>query len=370
VEHLKEIVQHFVQDQEVSAIETLGSGNVHDTFLVSFREDYKIVLQCMNRRVFPNAKEVMDNMELFFAYCHRKMAEEKEGSDNYFRLPKIIKGQDGENFWVDDQGNFWRVFSYLDNTTILTKIDSYEQAKEVGRVLGYFHRLAGELDTSLLHDTLPGFHITPLYLSYYDRVSQALDIEMPGENVQICHRCIEKRRSLVSRLEQAREKGKLTVRTIHGDPKLANILFDQKREKAVCLIDLDTVKPGLFHYDIGDCLRSCCNQAGAEDVDALDRVQFDVNICRAVLEGYQAEAGPFLSPLDYDYLYDAIRLLPFELGLRFFTDYLEGNVYFKTDDDEQNLRRALVQFHLVQSIEKQEEKIRCIIDDLCGQQQS
>lgn len=370
MEHLKEIVQHFVQDQEVSEIETLGSGNVHDTFLVSFQGDYKIVLQCMNRRVFPNAKDVMDNMELFFAYCHKKMSEEKEDSDVNFRLPKIIKGQDGENFWADAQGNFWRVFSYLDNTTILTKIDSYEQAKEVGRVLGYFHRLAGELDINLLHDTLPGFHITPLYLSHYDRVSQALDMEMPGESVQMCHRFIEKRRGLVYRLEQARKQGKLKVSTIHGDPKLANILFDAKGERAICLIDLDTVKPGLIHYDIGDCLRSCCNLAGAEDIDDLERVQFDVNICRAVLEGYLAEADRFLSPHDYDYLYDAIRLIPFELGLRFFTDYLEGNVYFKTDDDEQNLRRALVQFHLVQSIEKQEGKIRYIIDDLCGQQPS
>jgi Ser/Thr protein kinase RdoA (MazF antagonist) len=144
-----------------------------------------------------------------------------------------------------------------------------------------------------------------------------------------------------------------------------NVLLDAATGRAVGLVDLDTVKPGLVHYDLGDCLRSGCNPRGEETGD-WQGVGFDSEICRALLQGYLSRARDFLTASDYDYLYDAVRLLPFELGLRFFTDYLEGNVYFKARGPEHNLGRALVQFRLTESIESQEGSIRGIIKDLSG----
>jgi Ser/Thr protein kinase RdoA (MazF antagonist) len=146
---------------------------------------------------------------------------------------------------------------------------------------------------------------------------------------------------------------------IHGDPKLNNILFDASSGLAVAMIDLDTVKPGLIHYDLGDCLRSCCNRAGEGGAES---VEFDVAICREVLAGYFAAAEQFLTEPDIAYLFDAIRLLPFELGLRFLTDHLAGDRYFHVTEPGQNLRRAQVQFRLVASIERQEKAIRSV----CG----
>ena len=164
-------------------------------------------------------------------------------------------------------------------------------------------------------------------------------------------------------LEEARAQGRLSLRPIHGDPKVNNVLLDTATGQAVALVDLDTVKPGLVHYDIGDCLRSGCNPWG-EETEHWEAVRFDPDLGRALLQGYLARARDFLTDHDYHYLFDAIRLIAFELGLRFFTDYLAGNVYFKARRPEHNLARALVQFKLTESIEAQETAIRAFIRDL------
>ena len=163
-------------------------------------------------------------------------------------------------------------------------------------------------------------------------------------------------------LEAARLRGELHPCPIHGDPKPANILFARDTGRAVSLIDLDTVKPGLLHYDLGDCLRSCCNQAG-EDADLIE-VSFNLAFCAAILRGYLPQVAAFFSPFDYQYIYDAVRLIAFELGLRFFSDYLAGDVYFKIRKPGQNLHRAMAQFALCRSIEAQEKEIGNIVGEL------
>jgi Ser/Thr protein kinase RdoA (MazF antagonist) len=167
-------------------------------------------------------------------------------------------------------------------------------------------------------------------------------------------------------LERAKAAGLLLPRPIHGDPKVNNVMLDSTTGQAVALVDLDTVKPGLIHYDIGDCLRSCCNPAGEETLD-LGAVRFDLDLCRDVLGGYLSAASGFLTAADYDHLYAAIRLISFELGLRFFTDHLAGDVYFRVDHPGHNLQRALVQFRLTESIEAQEGQIGGLIEALRAQ---
>ena len=161
-------------------------------------------------------------------------------------------------------------------------------------------------------------------------------------------------------LEDAKGSGQLQLRPIHGDPKVNNVLIDAASGAAIGLVDLDTVKPGLIHYYIGDCLRSACNPAGEEAAD-WRAVRFDTGFCAALLEGYAVAARPMLTADDVAFLYDAIRLLAFELGVRFLTDHLAGDVYFKIRQPGQNLQRALVQFALAASIEAQEAEIRAIV---------
>ncbi len=174
---------------------------------------------------------------------------------------------------------------------------------------------------------------------------------------------ISTRRALAPVLEDAKAQGRLRLRPIHGDPKVNNVMMDANTGLAVGLVDLDTVKPGLVHYDLGDCLRSGANPLGEETQD-WEAVRFDLELGRAILQGYLSRARDFLAEYDYAYLYDAMRVIAFELGLRFFTDYLEGNVYFKARHPEHNLLRALVQFRLTESIESQEGAIRAIIREL------
>jgi Ser/Thr protein kinase RdoA (MazF antagonist) len=171
------------------------------------------------------------------------------------------------------------------------------------------------------------------------------------------------REDLVPVLEEARKRGELRLRPIHGDPKVNNVLLDSHSGEAIALVDLDTVKPGLVQWDIGDCLRSACNRLGEEAAD-WEAVQFDPELCEALLSGYLDAARGFLDDADFAYLVPAIQLIAFELGLRFLADHLAGDTYFRTNRPGHNLERALVQFRLTESIEAQRGEIGAIVERL------
>ena len=231
---------------------------------------------------------------------------------------------------------------------------------EVGFALGFFHTQVSGLRPLRLKDTLEGFHVTPIYLKRYVGVLARSNGPASADE-SYCVDFIEKRKDFAHVLENARTEGKLPLRIIHGDPKVSNVMIDRRTDLAVSIVDLDTVKPGLLLYDIGDCLRSGCNPLG-EDPETPEDVHFEPEICRTLLKGYfSAAAKDSCCEHERKLIYDSIRLLAFELGLRFFTDYLEGNVYFKVGDPLQNLRRALTQFRLTESIESQSGALRSII---------
>jgi Ser/Thr protein kinase RdoA (MazF antagonist) len=364
------IANRFALPSPATAAEPLGNGNINDTFLVRTGCGTRTVLQRVNTDVFSRPDQVMANLEVLTAHAARKQealprVEEPDG----WQLPRLIPcspADAGRPTWLEEQGEVWRMLSFIDNSVCHDTVQSPEHAHEVGRALGRFHRLIHDLPGDQLHDTLEGFHVTPRYLEHYREVlnvARAAGAPAACPESEHCQQFIEQRLELVPVLEQARQAGRLRLCAIHGDPKVNNVLLDGASGKAVALVDLDTVKPGLLHYDIGDCLRSGCNRAGEETTD-LEAVVFDLDLCRAILTGYLLEAGGCLSGADVEHLYDAIRLLPFELGLRFFTDHLAGNVYFKARHRRQNLERALVQFRLTLSIEAQEQPIRALIAQL------
>ncbi len=344
-----------------------GGGNVNDTYIAIFRTTFseeRFVLQRLNRRVFASPEKVIHNMKVVTEHVHRRLEEEQHLSDRIWQLPRVIPTKSGQDFIQDSSGDYWRAISLIASATAYEQIQNLEHAHEAGFVLGQFQRLISDIPIDSLSDTLPGYHITPMYLTQTDKV---LETETARERLhssvdaEQCARFIAKRRDWASVLEDALSGGKLCIRPIHGDPKVANIMIDDETGKGTCIIDLDTVKPGLVHYDFGDCLRSCCNPAGEETQD-LSSVIFDTDLCEAIVRGYMTYAKSFLSEADLFYQYDSIRLITFELGVRFFTDYLAGNVYFKVKNEEQNLNRALVQFKLCESIETRESAIRRILD--------
>ncbi len=283
------------------------------------------------------------------------------GSGRRWEVPYVLFTRDGGDHWTGADGSFWRAMSFIEAETFET-IRNTDYAREVGYALGIFHTLISDLPADQLSDTLEGFHVTPHYLEHYDNVLRKYGSD-GSPDVRYCRRFVDERRAFAPVLENARADGKLILRVIHGDPKVNNVMMDTGSGQAISIVDLDTVKPGLVHYDIGDCLRSGCNSLG-EETGRLQEVNFDTDCCRAILQGYLQTADNFLTAHDFEYLYESIRLIAFELGLRFFTDYLEGNVYFAVKGPEHNLARALVQFMLTRSIEEQEDAIRAVISEM------
>jgi len=348
----------FGSGEVPESLRPLGQGNVHDTFLVTLEglPPRRFVLQRLNPRVFPRPQVLAANLRVVTAHLRRPGPGAGRAD---LVLPQPLATREGEDLWRDPEGFWWRALTYLEGTRAPLVLEGRSHAQEVGWALGRFHALLRDLSPALLADPLPGFHITPAYVTHFDEVAgRALCPSTP--EVRYLLKAIAARRGLAGVLEAAKARGELPLRIMHGDPKVDNVLLEERSGRAVGLVDLDTVGPGLWHYDLGDCLRSAANPLG-EETREWERVRFDPEAAAAILRGYREGARNLWTPRERAYLYPAIRLLPFELGLRFFTDYLAGNVYFKVTDPEQNLRRALVQFRLLESLEAQEREIRTLI---------
>lgn len=347
---LRAVAEQFATGHAIQAICPLGNGLINDTYLVT-TADASFVLQRINPAVFPEPRRVIHNLGQLAKHLQQKPAESLS-----LKIPELLLACDGQGFFQDEQRQLWRALEWIHPAESREHISNDEEAAQVGLALGNFHRLCSDLPADSLLDTLPGFHITPDYFQHYLALLTApLQVAKDAE-FQRCQAFIHAHREQISVLESAKLRGELHSRVIHGDPKLNNFLFKSGTNQIVSLIDLDTVKPGLVHYDIGDCLRSSCHDKQSN--------KFNLARSQIILQHYVQEAGDFLSAADYDYLYAAIWLIPFELGLRFFSDYLDGNRYFKVSEPRHNLDRALAQFALCNSIQSQQSALQDCIHEL------
>ena len=360
--NLIRIANQFKTPGKIIKVEEFGHGNINGTFLVTLDsiESKHFILQSINQSVFRQPELVMRNMSTFTNHARQRLQDSPLTLNRRWEVPLVLLTQDNQDHFIDSENSFWRAISFIDNAQTFDTIIDNKHASQVGYALGMFHNLIGDLPVEKLADTLPGFHVTPIYLEQYENVQMQDNVSSKSPEVEYCLKFIDRRKTWAHVLENAQMQERLRLRPIHGDPKVNNVMIDTSSGEAISIIDLDTVKPGLVHYDIGDCLRSGCNPLG-EETDDWEEVAFNTEICESLLSGYLSIAKEFLTESDYIYIYDAIRLIAFELGLRFFTDYLAGNVYFKVKYPEHNLARALVQFKLTESIEMQENSIRQII---------
>ncbi|MGL5074215.1 MAG: phosphotransferase enzyme family protein [Waterburya sp.] len=377
-------IKSYEKRSIVVDIQPYGSGNVNSTFLVNLDNQPPFILQRLNTKVFCQPELVMNNICVLADYVRQKSLQSEQDNDSRpWLMPQVLytsdracesalgisypkglhsNGCNRRHHYLAEDGSFWRAMTFIPNSQSFDTIQDSQHGQEIGYGLGRFHHLINDLPVEQLADTLEGFHITPRYLQHYQQIIACTTFKQSPE-INYCLQFISDRPNLPHILETAKAAGTLKLRTIHGDPKINNIMLDRHTNQAVAMIDLDTVKPGLIHYDIGDCLRSGCNVLG-EETDNWQQVTFEPELAQAILQGYLTVAQDFLTESDYEYIYDSIRLLAFELGLRFFTDYLAGNVYFKVKHPEHNLARALVQFQLTASIEKQAAVIKTIINNL------
>ncbi len=335
-------LEFFLPSAPLRCLTPLGEGNINETWRVDLAGGEKRVLQRLHPSVFPDPGPVLHNLRRVTAHLNR----DASAPAITFRL---LTNPVGKDHFLDPAGHCWRLLTYIENTRTLTHLQTPEQAREIGCLLGRFHLLVAAIPPTELADPLPGFHCTPGYLARFDEV--ACNRSPSDQREACCFHIIAEQRHTADLLERVRHR--LGFQVIHGDPKTANFLFAADEDRAVSLIDLDTVKPGLLLHDLGDCLRSCCNRNGEGHADP-DATVFDADFFNAVLGGYLARAGQLLTPTDRSLLVKAVGLISFELGLRFFTDHLAGDRYFKVEQPGQNLQRALVQFHLNRSIRDQE----------------
>lgn len=344
------IARQFAGGEEILDVSSLGNGLINDTFRVATAST-EFVLQRINDHVFLKPQQIMSNLQRLGQHIGKQNADVV-----HLQIPEVLPSLDEQAFYRDQDGQFWRALQLIAPAESREQISRRTEAEQVGFALAHFHRLCSDLPTDFLYDTLPGFHVTPAYFEHYQTlIRQPLRVNA-DQRLDYCREFIEAFRDNIEILERAKQRGLLVERVIHGDPKLNNFLFAPNSDRIISLIDLDTVKPGLVHYDIGDCLRSCCH--------IVENNRFDLGRCETILASYLKEAGHFLNDADYEYLYAAILLIPFELGLRFFSDYLAGNRYFRVSDPDENLRRAVAQFQLCENIALRRKPIDEMILDL------
>jgi Ser/Thr protein kinase RdoA (MazF antagonist) len=349
---LHNVVRPFQVAGEPRTAEPFGKGLIHRSYAVTLDNGARFLLQRINTRVFPRPVELMENIDRVTAHLSRIAAE--TGA----RSLRLIPATDGRTFSIDSDGIYWRLYRYIDNTHTIDHIESAEQCFIVARAFGDFQRQLTTLPPPRLHDTIPGFHDTPSRLAALDRAIAA----DPAHRARLADPEID---FVSARLPLARvllDRG-MPERVTHNDTKINNVLLDQDTGQAVCVIDLDTVMPGLAVYDFGDMVRTATCPAPEDEPD-LTRIRARFDYFEALVRGYLAGAGSFLTRDEKLSLAAAGKLITFEQGVRFLTDYLNGDTYYPVARPTHNLDRTRTQFRLLESLEAQERLMEQVVRSL------
>jgi Ser/Thr protein kinase RdoA (MazF antagonist) len=358
---LESIISQFAIPGTFLTAGRFGSGLINDTYLCEFRESgaiRKYILQRINATVFRHPEQVMENVESVSAHIIKRLRAQGV-EDPTAVTPALIHLKSGGSFLRNGSGAYWRMFHFIESGAVFDTVRDRNHAYEVGRGLGRFQALVSDLAPDALHDTLPGFHLTPVYLQQFDDALRA-DSKKRSSEVKAEVLFVSRRRTLASLITSRMDSKQIPVRVVHNDPKVNNIMVSAETGKALCMLDLDTVKPGTILFDFGDCVRSAANPAG-EDAEDLDAVGIDLSLFEAITRGYLSEAGSFLAPTEIEMLPASVKVITFELGVRFLADYLRGDTYFKIKYPAHNLHRSRVQFRLLESIEANEERMRSFV---------
>ncbi len=358
---LDSIISQFSVTGIFRKVGRFGTGLINDTYLCEFNDNgttRKYILQRINASVFTRPDQVMENVEIVTEHIDRKLRAEGI-ADPSLVTPALVRTKNGKPYVRDDSAAYWRMFHFIESGTVFDTIVDVKHAYEVGRGLGRFQALVADLPIAKLYDTLPGFHDTPKYLSEFDdTLKTGVQDRMGGTVAE--QEFVDLRRSLAPALTGHIASNEIPIRVVHNDPKVNNVMIRVDTRKALCMLDLDTVKPGIVHFDFGDCIRSAANPEGEDALD-LAAVRIDLTLFEAVAGGYLREAGAFLTKTEIALLPLSVKVITFELGIRFLADYLRGDTYFRTTYPDHNLHRARVQFKLLESIEVVQERLSSIV---------
>lgn len=360
-EQLASLAGEFDIEGKVVDVSPFGSGHINDTFRVitDGLNAKRYLLQRVNHHVFKDVAAVMENIQRVTSHLKmRYTAEYGVDNNQEHRVLTLIPTRGSATYHCDEQHNFWRMFILLSGTRSYDIVGTPQQAKEGGRAFGQFQRLLADLDVDLIHEVLPDFHHIGSRLGQLGRAVAADPVgrvaQVKGELSFIKHR----ERGMHAILDLAAE-GRLPVRITHNDTKFNNVLLDTD-DRAQCVIDLDTVMPGYVAYDFGDAIRTIINSAAEDEAD-LYRVKLNIPLFEAYAEGYFEEAHHFLTTDEVASLMDGVLLFPYMQAVRFLTDFLEGDHYYKIQHTDHNLQRTRAQLKLVSELEAHEPELRAIV---------
>ena len=341
-------------DRRVTRTIPFGNGHINDTYMVTLEDGHQLVLQRLNTYVFRDPDSLMTNMQRVTDHLRDKLIE--SGGDPKRGTLTLVPTANGAAY-VHDHDVFWRCFDYVTDTHSVEQVESREQAYKAAAAFGRFQHLLADLKDPL-SETIPFFHHTPKRV---EACRQALVEDHAGRS-KGCPDELEffnSREPLAASFTNLLDSGDLPLRVIHNDTKINNVLFDNESGEPVCVVDLDTVMPGTILFDFGDLVRTA--GGSFEEDSASDKVGVCLDRFEALVEGYLDEAHGFLNDCELRNLALSPRLMAYECGTRFLTDYLNGDTYFKIHYPDQNLQRARTQYRLVQSCEDQAEAMEAIV---------
>lgn len=339
--------------------EPYGSGHINDTFAVRFDQagtTVRYILQRINHRIFRDVEGLMSNISRVTARAAQRALE--TGADASRRALTLVPTRDGKAYMTDAAGCAWRCYLFIEKARTYDIVETPAHAREAARAFGMFQGLVGGMPGARLTETIPDFHNTRKRFETFQRVLAA-DAHNRAADARAEIDFALKNESLVDMLLNLRDNGEIPERITHNDTKFNNVMLDDATHEGICVIDLDTVMPGLALYDFGDMVRSATN-AGAEDERDLRKISMRMPIYEGLVSGYLAAAGDFLTAAERAHLAFSGKLITFEIGLRFLTDHLEGDVYFKTKRPGHNLDRCRTQFALVRSIDSQQTAMEAV----------
>ena len=337
-----------------------NSGNINKTFVLTYDDNGKTVkytLQKLNTYVFKNPYEVMDNILKVSEHLKEKLIENYGSCDR--RVLEVILSKEGKPYYESNEEGFWRAFIYVDNARAYNAVENPSQFYAGGKAFGEFQKFLADFDASTLYETIKDFHNTPKRIQTF---LNAVAEDKAGRKDTVKDEIsfiIDRADEAVS-IQNMIDEGRLPLRVTHNDTKFNNVLLDDETGEGLCVIDLDTVMPGTSLFDFGDAVRSGASTA-AEDEKDLSKVSFDLELFELFTKGFIESTDGFLTDAEITLLPLGAKIITLELASRFLADYLDGDLYFKTDYPEHNLDRTRTQLKLVADIEKKFDKLDEIV---------
>lgn len=358
--NVNDAIKAFNFEGELVDFRPFGNGHINDTYLVRYRlngKANKYILQRINHGVFKHPEQVMSNVLLVTEFLRKTIIE--NGGDPKRETLNVIKTTDNKAFYIDVYGNFWRAFIFISNAVSLDLPEDDNDFYQSAVAFGNFQRQLIEFPTEELYETIKDFHNTPVrYQNLIDSIEKNASGRADNAIKEI--EFAKARKDFTTILEDAFSKGILPKRVTHNDTKINNVMLDKDTREPVCVVDLDTIMPGYSVNDFGDSIRFGASTS-AEDERDLDKVHFDISLFETYTKGFLKGCGGTLSEEEIMLLPEGAKMMTLECGMRFLTDYIDGDTYFKTNSEDHNLVRCRTQFKLVEEMEQQWDEMKKIV---------